>query len=607
MGFNLQIAHDFSDESISSSTNENASFMLTNGNGSYCNLACIPSSRYQGIFFFDSNEKRMFKFIENLEVKGNNYINSIRNLFYSVERKKGTLLEKFFMPKEHNSVIYELDAERQVDIIMDCKESYSNKEWGRFYEIFQQNGCAVVKLTKRTDRNEDTTDAYEEYTLYMAIKSDNPNCEENARWVERRYVDDEKRHSNPFRRHVYNALRMEGAKFVFSMSRSMKEAIDECNKVFENSEEFKNKEKERFLELMNSKQISKIIKNKKITAETKAAYLNCANSLGNLIVDSNVFAGLPWFFQFWTRDSMISSKALSTIDKNAAESMMKLHLSKVMDNGRLPNIIGQNGFGNADAVGWTFLRCNDVENNGMKHKIIEAGEKSLNGLLKHYTKDNFAYNYAKETWMDTDFANDTREGFRIEIQALRLGFYKMMHELTKDIKYKILENLLKTKVKEQFWNGRYLADGLGDFTIRPNVFIAAYAYPELLSDDEWAACFENSLNSLWLEWGGLSTIDKNHYLFTDHHTGEDRKSYHRGDSWFWINNLAALVLAKTDKSKFKDKINQIMKASTEEILWKGCIGCHSELSSAKELKSEGCYNQAWSNAMFIELVNELYD
>ncbi|MEK6942445.1 MAG: amylo-alpha-1,6-glucosidase [Nanoarchaeota archaeon] len=598
----MQVAHNFGEEEVSSNTNENASFMLTNGNGSYCNLACIPSSRYQGVSFFDKNENRMFKFIENLEVKGNNYINLIRNLFYSVERKKGTLLEKFFMPKEHNSVIYELDAERQVDIIMDCRESYSNKDWGRFYEIFQQDGCAVVKFTKRTDRNEDATDGYEEYTLYMAIKSDNPNCEENCRWVERRYVDDEKRNSNPFRRHVYNALRMEGSKFVFSMARSMKGAIDECNKVFENAEGLKNKEKERFFSLMNSKQISKVIKSKKIPSETKAAYLNCANSLGNLSVDSNVFAGLPWFFQFWTRDSMISLKALSIIDKGAAESTLGAHLSKVMDNGRLPNIIGQNGFGNADAVGWMFLR-NDI---GNKEKIVSAAEKSLNGLLKYYTKDSFAYNYAKETWMDTDFANDSREGMRIEMQALRLGFYKMMHELTSDAKYKILENLLKAKVKEKFWNGKVLADGLGDFTVRPNSFIAAYAYPELLPKDEWMVCFENSLNSLWLEWGGLSTIDKSHYLFTNSHTGEDRKSYHRGDSWFWINNLAALVLARADKAKFKDKINQIMKASKEEILWKGCIGCHSELSSAKELKSEGCYNQAWSNAMYMEMVDELY-
>ena len=53
---------------------------------------------------------------------------------------------------------------------------------------------------------------------------------------------------------MYNALRMEGSKFVFSMARSMKGAIDECNKVFENAEGLKNKEKERFFSLMNSKQ-----------------------------------------------------------------------------------------------------------------------------------------------------------------------------------------------------------------------------------------------------------------------------------------------------------------------------------------------------------------
>ena len=41
---------------------------------------------------------------------------------------------------------------------------------------------------------------------------------------------------------------------------------------------------------------------------------------------------------------MISLKALSIIDKGAAESTLGAHLSKVMDNGRLPNIIGQNGF-----------------------------------------------------------------------------------------------------------------------------------------------------------------------------------------------------------------------------------------------------------------------
>ena len=240
------------------------------------------------------------------------------------------------------------------------------------------------------------------------------------------------------------------------------------------------------------------------------------------------------------------------------------------------------------------------------YEIESALEKSVNGLLKHHTKAGFEVNDKLETWMDTEFENDSRSGIRLEIQALRLSMYKLMFEITQNQKYKVFENILKMKVKDKFWNEKILADGLNDFTIRPNIFIAAYAYPELLTYKEWEACFENALKKLWLDWGGLSTIDKNNPLFTEASTGEDTKSYHRGDSWFWINNMGALTLNRINKNKFKKQIQKIISASTEEILWKGCIGCHAELSSAKELQSKGCFNQAWSNAMFIEAVDEVF-
>ncbi len=257
-------------------------------------------------------------------------------------------------------------------------------------------------------------------------------------------------------------------------------------------------------------------------------------------------------------------------------------------------------------------KCNSIINkkeneyNKLIYEIESSLEKSLNGLLKLRTRDNFEINDKLETWMDTEFGNDTREGVRIEIQALRLNMYKLMFELTQNHKYKVLENLLKNKVREKFWNGKILADGLNDFTIRPNTFIAAYTYPELLLNKEWEMCFDNALKVLWLNWGGLSTIDKNHPLYTDTSTGENPKSYHRGDSWFWINNLSAIVLNKINKIKFKKQIQKIIEASAEEILWKGCVGCHAELSSAKSLESKGCFNQAWSDAMFIEMVDEVF-
>ncbi|HLC65627.1 MAG TPA: amylo-alpha-1,6-glucosidase, partial [Candidatus Nanoarchaeia archaeon] len=86
--------------------------------------------------------------------------------------------------------------------------------------------------------------------------------------------------------------------------------------------------------------------------------------------------------------------------------------------------------------------------------------------------------------------------------------------------------------------------------------------------------------------------------------GENPKSYHNGDSWFWLNNLAALVMYGVDKKKFKQDIDAIIKSSTEDILWNGAIGHHSELSSASTQKAEGCLAMAWSSAMFVELIEE---
>ena len=132
-------------------------------------------------------------------------------------------------------------------------------------------------------------------------------------------------------------------------------------------------------------------------------------------------------------------------------------------------------------------------------------------------------------------------------------------------------------------------------------------FPELLSEKDWVTGFENYWPALWLDWGGLSSIDKNSPLFHKEHTGMiNNLSYHRGDSWFWINNLAALCLYRVNKQKFRKYVNKIIKASSEEILWSGTAGHHAEISSASSLSSKGCLSQLWSAALFIELIHEVY-
>ena len=89
-------------------------------------------------------------------------------------------------------------------------------------------------------------------------------------------------------------------------------------------------------------------------------------------------------------------------------------------------------------------------------------------------------------------------------------------------------------------------NGQTDYTQRPNVFLAYYIYPNLLKKTAWNKVFDNALRKLWLPWGGVATIDKDSHLFQGEYTGQDNKSYHRGDSWFFLNNMTAICMRKLD-------------------------------------------------------------
>jgi glycogen debranching enzyme len=299
----------------------------------------------------------------------------------------------------------------------------------------------------------------------------------------------------------------------------------------------------------------------------------------------------------------------------------------------------------ADAVGWLFFRAQELfagDNSTFPHhsefSIKKPLEAAIEGLLdKHTNKEGFAVNGPGETWMDAIYKGDDRSGVRLEVQVLRLNMYRLAYELTQKRDYKKLEKGLKEKVRDSFWTGDYLQDGKEDSTIRPNIFLAYYLYPKLLSEKQWKSCFDTALKHLWCDWGksrnipeenrgtpqnysakfcdqvprssaplgGLATIDKNHPLFCPEHTGENPKSYHRGDSWFWLNNLAAISMLRLDSEHYKGYIRKIINASVLDLFGGQIPGHSSELSSASSFSPAGSPCQAWSEATLIELIDEL--
>ena len=586
----MKITHKLNSTALAKNIRKDINFLITNKIGGYCLLGDKPISRYQGVFLLHNSD--MYKIIEDIKLLNAGLIKEILNKFSSIERKKGKFREEFFMPYGYDALVYELNQPGETEITLDIRKSYGNPELGRIYNISKSKTGIIVNYK------------HEKTNMYLVIKSDSNDFKIIDEWIKREYNYDKERQTYPSEKYIYKALSIKAKKIVFAFFPAKKQAIEEAEYVFKNLERLKEHQKI---------YVSNINGKKPRDMERKMAKKCAISSLNKLVVNlkntRGIFAGLPWFFQFWSRDELISLKALLLNSQEREVKDILLKNLNAVKEGVLPNITMPNSSkSNADAIGWLFKRIQDslfIFSEKEKAKIKTKLVAAINHINKNLIKEDLVYNKAKQTWMDTEYQGDNREGFRIEIQVLFLNMLKLAYELTRDEKYFKREIEIRNTIREKFWNGKILADGLDDFTIRPNIFIAAYLYPELLSIKEWTICFENIIPKLWLAWGGFASIDKKHPLFCKDYTGEIKQSYHRGDSWFWANNLAALVLHRTNKRKFKNYIEKIIKASSKEILFSGAIGHSAELSSASAMKSQGCFAQAWSNAMFIELIDEI--
>jgi len=607
----LRVVHKINRIKIRGEGEDN--FLLTNGIGGFISFSQNNISKYQGATFselFDS-----YKFVENIIVDGN--IKEIINRLYEIERVRDNgILELFFMPKERNGFSYELNNTMEIIIDVDARKYYDFREWGRFYEIYSENNMIIIKYDKKTDKREDRSHGKKEYEIYLVILPDTLDYEKIERWERREYSYDAER-KDIAERYIFRACKIRAKSLIFGFGTTKDKAIEEAVFIKENLPRLK-KERKEAIEGLKAKLI--------INKEIKAAYLCCKNTLNELVAKigniNGIFAGFYWFNQFWSRDELISlSFFLKNRNFDFVKSIIFRYLNTINEEGRIVNRIPPANGTNADGVGWLFKRVYDfidvLLREGLLHKYISyeemifikhSLEKSINKLTKYYEENGLILNKEKETWMDSI----ERKGARIEIQAMMLNMYKLLKRISLILKDEASELFashkekeMLNKVRESFWNGHYLNDGLHDKTIRPNIFLAYYIYPNLLSRREWIMCFDNVLPRLFVDFG-LSTIDTHSLLFQPLHTGIDDKSYQNGDSWYYLNNIAAICLWRTGKFRYAKYINKILHGSTKDILWQGIIGHPSEISSARKQKAFGCLSQAWSAATYIELIDELF-
>lgn len=579
------------------------SIFLSDKSGEYFALGDSYTTQYHGLFHFLPEEWEIYKTIEDIRPVGLNESPVIVMQDGFFERNTEHVTERFWFSEKN--LVYEIHGEREVSLTLDFRRINDFDDRGRIYSITKEKDILIIEYKKYSDNSLDVLSE----TKYLAIKGVANYSIVNS-WKKKSYEYDRYRGiKSEF--YVYDALTFipDEMRVVFGFGSTKKEAV-------------KNAEKRVKIN------ISSLILDKELAG----------SALNNLIVNlklkkedvKGIFAGYPWFYQFWGRDEAIAVIGLISEQKydDAKEILMRL-LRNTDSNGVLYNRWPHSELQSADATGWMFKRIHQLliesHKNGGIRKVFSKKELafiysklcSYASYSKSLIKDDLIINKPLETWMDTSDRErrDVRAGARIEIQALHLAIYSLGEDMTslleeENADFTLLKERIKEKTKEIFFEDEKLCDGYEngskDFTARPNVFLAYYAYPNLFSKEEWKSAFKKIIDSCWLEWGGFSTIDKSSYLFREEHTGFNNESYHRGDSWFFVNNIAATCMIHLDRHYFSEYIKKIRKASNTEMTHMGFLGQCAEVSSAKTLCSRGCLAQAWSAGTLIELLHEYH-
>ncbi|MFW6230852.1 MAG: amylo-alpha-1,6-glucosidase [Nanoarchaeota archaeon] len=570
------------------------SCLIADGKGSYFSQGAEKNHTFYQGFLSQYPQSdggwTMFKFLERLEPDYNidEIIKEGDSITFAGNRKKTRLSFK-------GERLLAVDASDPLTLYSDPRKIYDFSTGGRCFSIAEEDGLLIVTYTKgETDKP---------YSLYLAIKG-YTTYKQIDEWIERDYAFDAHR-SGRGSWHVHKTL-----------------TFTPTNDTLIAQHHDKKKLKELFSSTSQKTEDMKPLLPQKAFDDDEAgiAYASSVKALEDLVIDNRgIYAGYYWFFQFWARDESISLGGLIREQRtDAVKNVVTRLLDSITEDGRIPNRFPHAALGSADGIGWTAKRFGDAIHmftEDERKEIASRLETAAQRLITHHTEDGFAINAPKETWMDTTGSTtDVRSGARIEMQALRLNLYRLLHEITEKKEYAEREAELRSNVREAFFHHGILADGVvpqehewtRDLTIRPNIFLAYCIYPGILRNEEWEEAFDHALEKLWLDWGGLCTIAKDHEWFKDEYTGENDESYHRGDSWFFVNHLAALAMHQLNSEKYKERISKILDASKKEILTQGIIGGNAEVSSAKELRSEGTWQQAWSSATFIELCHELF-
>ncbi|WP_394176262.1 amylo-alpha-1,6-glucosidase [Thalassotalea litorea] len=370
---------------------------------------------------------------------------------------------------------------------------------------------------------------------------------------------------------------------------------------------------------------------KRLTKAIQWQMLNL-NSLMTNQHGKGIYAGLPWFNEYWGRDSFIAlpGASLVTGQFEFARDMITA-FARYQDRdpqstffGRVPNRVRVEDIDYHTTDGtprFVIEMLHYVQYSGdvsLIEQLYPNVKDSIDGSLKNWVDSKgYLLHADNETWMDARREPDkvpySPRGTRAnDIQALwfeqlKAGIYfaKFVDDKDATTRWQQALNKLQKNFSDDFVlsDVDYLADHLNsdnsaDRQLRPNQF---YAF-DLIEDKTFVtAATKTAWQQLVYPWGVASLDNRDNDFHPYHLTDTYHKdaAYHNGTVWLWNNGIAMQRMIEAGQP---DLAYQLFANMNEQALTKGVVGGLAENADAyphagHELPTiTGTYLQAWSNA-----------
>ena len=346
---------------------------------------------------------------------------------------------------------------------------------------------------------------------------------------------------------------------------------------------------------------------------------------------NGIYAGLPWFNEYWGRDMFISmpGACLVTGQFDIAKQILK-DFAKLQDTdpssetyGRIPNRANLEGilYNTTDGTPRFVIQALEVaEYSGdteFLHELWPAITTSINASIKNYIDEKGYLTHADaDTWMDVKrngIPGSPRGNRANDIQALwyeQLTAGSKIAALLGDHgtaeEWSGLAVMLASNFEHDFCDkdGKMIydhlnADGTPDVQFRPNQL---YCFDLILDDGFKQEVTRRAWEELVYPWGVASLAQWDRQFHPQHenwHYYHKDDAYHNGTIWLWNNGAAMQRMIEYGQV---EPAWELFKNMNRQALHEGAVGSLSENADAHPregaswVKRSGTFLQAWSNA-----------